>query len=95
MLFYSEFIFYFCPEPLYIDDLEALLDEGMLSFNLEIQDGSVEEVCIFPFIVFKIFNLFLPYLLLMFISTESFQIATIGILEECLQLTTLFDHELC
>ncbi|CAI8588626.1 unnamed protein product [Vicia faba] len=31
-------------EPLYIDDLETLLDEGMLSFNLEIQDGSVEEV---------------------------------------------------
>ncbi|XP_058777807.1 uncharacterized protein LOC131652049 [Vicia villosa] len=31
-------------EPLYIDDLETLIDEGMLSFNLEIQDGSVEEV---------------------------------------------------
>lgn len=38
------FVCYFFPEPLYIDDLETLIDEGMLSFNLEIQDGSVEEV---------------------------------------------------
>ncbi|XP_039137125.1 pre-rRNA-processing protein TSR2 homolog [Dioscorea cayenensis subsp. rotundata] len=31
--------------PLYIDDLENLLDENMvLSFNTEIEDGSVEEV---------------------------------------------------
>lgn len=43
--FHSEFCSYcFCSEPLYIDDLETLIDEGMLSFNLEIQDGSVEEV---------------------------------------------------
>ncbi|GAU32514.1 hypothetical protein TSUD_317200 [Trifolium subterraneum] len=31
-------------DPLYIDDLETLLDEGALSFNLQIEDGSVEEV---------------------------------------------------
>ncbi|XP_043701356.1 pre-rRNA-processing protein TSR2 homolog isoform X2 [Telopea speciosissima] len=32
-------------EPLYIDDLENMLDETMmLSFNAEIEDGSVEEV---------------------------------------------------
>jgi len=31
--------------PLYIDDLESILDESMaLSFNTEIEDGSVEEV---------------------------------------------------
>ncbi|XP_054809673.1 uncharacterized protein LOC129311403 [Prosopis cineraria] len=31
-------------EPLYIDDLENMLDEGMLSLNMEVEDGSVEEV---------------------------------------------------
>jgi len=31
-------------EPLYVDDLEAILDEGLLSLNLEVEDGSVEEV---------------------------------------------------
>ncbi|KAK4253492.1 hypothetical protein QN277_010156 [Acacia crassicarpa] len=31
-------------EPLYIDDLESMLYEGMVSLNLEIEDGSVEEV---------------------------------------------------
>ncbi|XP_020214866.1 pre-rRNA-processing protein TSR2 homolog [Cajanus cajan] len=31
-------------EPLYIDDLEDLLDQGMLSLNVEVEDGSVEEV---------------------------------------------------
>ncbi|XP_059652673.1 uncharacterized protein LOC132299831 [Cornus florida] len=31
-------------EPLYIDDLEDLLDEFMLSLNTEIDDGSIEEV---------------------------------------------------
>ncbi|KAF7817851.1 pre-rRNA-processing protein TSR2-like protein [Senna tora] len=30
-------------EPLYIDDLENMLDEGMLSLNVEVDDGSVEE----------------------------------------------------
>nr|XP_010932466.1 pre-rRNA-processing protein TSR2 [Elaeis guineensis] len=31
--------------PLYIDDLESILDENMvLSFNTEIEDGSIEEV---------------------------------------------------
>ncbi|PNX66167.1 hypothetical protein L195_g062929, partial [Trifolium pratense] len=34
-------------DPLYIDDLETLLDEGTLAFNLVIEDGSVEEVPIF------------------------------------------------
>jgi pre-rRNA-processing protein TSR2 len=37
----------FCTDPLYIDDLETLLDEGVLAFNLQIEDGSVEEVVIF------------------------------------------------
>ena len=36
-----------CPEPLYIDDLEDILDQGMLSLNVEVEDGSVEEVSIF------------------------------------------------
>ncbi|WJX61050.1 hypothetical protein P8452_46185 [Trifolium repens] len=31
-------------DPLYIDDLETLLDEGALAFNLHIEDGSVEEI---------------------------------------------------
>ncbi|XP_057434869.1 uncharacterized protein LOC130727683 [Lotus japonicus] len=31
-------------EPLYIDDLEAIFDEGMLSLNVEVEDGSIEEV---------------------------------------------------
>ncbi|KAF7805177.1 pre-rRNA-processing protein TSR2-like protein [Senna tora] len=31
-------------EPLYIDDLENILDEGMLSLNVEVEDGSIEEV---------------------------------------------------
>ncbi|RDX78524.1 Pre-rRNA-processing protein TSR2-like protein [Mucuna pruriens] len=31
-------------EPLYIDDLEDLLDQGMLSLNVEVEDGSIEEV---------------------------------------------------
>ncbi|KAJ6876976.1 pre-rRNA-processing protein TSR2 [Populus alba x Populus x berolinensis] len=31
-------------EPLYIDDLESMLDEAMLSLNTMIEDGSVEEV---------------------------------------------------
>ncbi|THG05988.1 hypothetical protein TEA_000246 [Camellia sinensis var. sinensis] len=31
-------------EPLYIDDLENMLDEFMLSLNTEIADGSVEEI---------------------------------------------------
>ncbi|KAK2426850.1 pre-rRNA-processing protein TSR2 protein [Trifolium repens] len=31
-------------DPLYIDDLETLLDEGALAFNLQIEDGSVEEI---------------------------------------------------
>jgi hypothetical protein len=41
------FIQCFCTDPLYIDDLETLLDEGVLAFNLQIEDGSVEEVAIF------------------------------------------------
>lgn len=32
-------------ETLYIDDLENILDEGMLSLNAMIEDGSIEEVC--------------------------------------------------
>ncbi|WCJ18373.1 Pre-rRNA-processing protein TSR2 conserved region [Euphorbia peplus] len=31
-------------EPLYLDDLENILDEGMLSLNTMIEDGSIEEV---------------------------------------------------
>ncbi|KAG4921441.1 hypothetical protein AAZX31_18G135000 [Glycine max] len=31
-------------EPLYIDDLEDILDQGMLSLNVEVEDGSIEEV---------------------------------------------------
>ncbi|KAB5556333.1 hypothetical protein DKX38_007242 [Salix brachista] len=31
-------------EPLYIDDLEGILDEAMLSLNTMIEDGSIEEV---------------------------------------------------
>ncbi|CAN1190245.1 Pre-rRNA-processing protein TSR2 homolog [Linum perenne] len=31
-------------EPLYIDDLENILDEGMLTLNADVDDGSVEEV---------------------------------------------------
>ncbi|KAI4350033.1 hypothetical protein L6164_010561 [Bauhinia variegata] len=31
-------------EPLYIDDLEQILDDGMLSLNVEVDDGSIEEV---------------------------------------------------
>lgn len=31
-------------EPVYIDDLEDLLDEGMDSFNATLDDGSIEEV---------------------------------------------------
>ena len=31
-------------EPLYIDDLENMLDEFMLSLNTEIADGSIEEI---------------------------------------------------
>lgn len=38
-------IFFGGPEPIYIDDLENMLDEFMLSLNTEIDDGSIEEVC--------------------------------------------------
>jgi hypothetical protein len=38
------FIQCFCTDPLYIDDVETILDEGTLAFNLQIEDGSVEEV---------------------------------------------------
>ncbi|KAG2695287.1 hypothetical protein I3843_07G007900 [Carya illinoinensis] len=31
-------------EPLYIDDLENILDEAMLSLNTEAEDGSIEEI---------------------------------------------------
>ncbi|KAK7386727.1 hypothetical protein VNO78_27062 [Psophocarpus tetragonolobus] len=31
-------------EPLYIDDIEDILDQGMLSLNVEVEDGSIEEV---------------------------------------------------
>ncbi|XP_038896815.1 pre-rRNA-processing protein TSR2 homolog [Benincasa hispida] len=31
-------------EPLYIDDLEMILDEAMLSLNTQVDDGSIEEV---------------------------------------------------
>ncbi|XP_057540124.1 uncharacterized protein LOC130818102 [Amaranthus tricolor] len=42
-------IFYFFHQPnrketIYIDDLELLLEEGMHSFNTEVEDGSIEEV---------------------------------------------------
>ncbi|KAK7307075.1 hypothetical protein VNO77_39817 [Canavalia gladiata] len=30
--------------PLYIDDLETILDEGMLSLNTEIEDNSIQDV---------------------------------------------------
>jgi hypothetical protein len=36
----------FSSGPLYLDDLEAILDEGLVSLNTEAEDGSVEEVCI-------------------------------------------------
>ncbi|RVW79233.1 hypothetical protein CK203_045241 [Vitis vinifera] len=32
------------PGPLYIDDLENILDEAMLSLNTMTEDGSIEEV---------------------------------------------------
>ena len=39
--------------PLYIDDLENIVDENMvLSFNTEIEDGSIEEVFCFSVIIF-------------------------------------------
>ncbi|KAK4261515.1 hypothetical protein QN277_004502 [Acacia crassicarpa] len=31
-------------EPLYIDDLENMLDEGLISLNMVVEDGSIEEV---------------------------------------------------
>ncbi|KAG7024555.1 Pre-rRNA-processing protein TSR2-like protein [Cucurbita argyrosperma subsp. argyrosperma] len=31
-------------EPLYIDDLEMILDEALLSLNTQVDDGSIEEV---------------------------------------------------
>ena len=31
-------------EDLYIDDLEGMLFEGLLSLNTEVDDGSIEEV---------------------------------------------------
>ncbi|KAH9621082.1 hypothetical protein KSS87_018079 [Heliosperma pusillum] len=31
-------------EPIYIDDLEALLFDSLISFGIEAQDGSIEEV---------------------------------------------------
>ncbi|KAK9292880.1 hypothetical protein L1049_020861 [Liquidambar formosana] len=34
-------------EPRYVDDLENLLDEAMLSLNTMIEDGSIEEVSLF------------------------------------------------
>ena len=47
------FVFYIVlvdmSEPLYIDDLEDILDQGMLSLNVEVEDGSIEEVYIFFF----------------------------------------------
>ena len=33
------------PELLYIDDLEEMLNEAMLSLNTMTEDGSIEEVC--------------------------------------------------
>lgn len=32
-------------ERVYIDDVEDLLEEAMLSLSVEIDDGSIEEVC--------------------------------------------------
>lgn len=51
LLVFSDFnVFFFfpvCPaEPLYIDDLENILDEGMVSLNTMAEDGSIEEVCV-------------------------------------------------
>lgn len=40
-------MFFSSSEPLYIDDLENMLDEGIESaFNAILDDGSVEEVCL-------------------------------------------------
>lgn len=33
-----------CSEPVYIDDVENVLDDFMLSLNTEIADGSIEDV---------------------------------------------------
>lgn len=43
----------FFPEPLYMDDLENMLDEAMLSLNTMTEDGSIEEVCLI-YTIFKI-----------------------------------------
>ncbi|XP_028754696.1 pre-rRNA-processing protein TSR2 homolog [Neltuma alba] len=42
----SDLLFWFTQSkgPLYIDDLEEKLDEGMVSLNMEVEDGSIEEV---------------------------------------------------
>jgi hypothetical protein len=48
----------FFTDPLYIDDLETLLDEGALAFNLQIEDGSVEEVLILLLFLNKIIYFF-------------------------------------
>lgn len=45
----------FAAEPLYIDDLESLLDEAMLSLNTMTEDGSVEEVCSLILVCFFLF----------------------------------------
>ena len=37
-------LLWFFLEPLYMDDLEAILEEGLLTLNTEVDDGSIEEV---------------------------------------------------
>ena len=37
-------LFVVLTEDLYIDDLEGMLFEGLLSLNTEVDDGSIEEV---------------------------------------------------
>ncbi|KAK7838180.1 pre-rrna-processing protein tsr2 like protein [Quercus suber] len=42
----SDIVYWFTQskEPLYMDDLEAILEEGLLTLNTEVDDGSIEEV---------------------------------------------------
>ena len=35
---------FYLAEQLYIDDLEIILDEAMLSLSTQVDDGSIEEV---------------------------------------------------
>lgn len=53
-MFIIDYVLFLWVGPIYIEELEDMLDDFMLSLNIEIDDGSIEEVVSLSFFLCSI-----------------------------------------